>query len=92
MSIPARANEPGHFHYDVRYVVHATDERYVVSAESYDLAWRPITELVTDPEVDEAVHRMARSWLARRSEAGDTASRQRSGTLPRPPDLRGGLP
>ena len=91
-SIPARATEPGHFHYDVRYVVHATDERYVVSAESYDLAWRPITELVTEPEVDEAVHRMARSWLARRRQEGDTQRGNEVAPYPRSPDLRGGLP
>ena len=65
-AIPARGHEPGHFHYDVRYVVRPTDdERYVVSAESIDLAWRPIVDLLTDPEVDEPVRRMARRWLSR---------------------------
>jgi len=33
--------------------------------ESLDLAWRQISDLVTDPMVDESVHRMARRWLAR---------------------------
>ena len=65
-AIPVRGDEPAHLHYDVRYVVRATDdERFVVSAESFDLRWMPIQELATDPLVDESVHRMARAWLGR---------------------------
>lgn len=64
--IPARRDVPSHHHYDVRLVVRAThDERFVVSDESLDLAWRPVVDLVADPTVDESVHRMARRWLAR---------------------------
>ena len=64
--IPARKADPDHYHYDVRYVVRATDdERYVVGDESHDLAWRPIVELVEEPGLDESVRRMARRWLAR---------------------------
>ena len=65
-AIPARADTPDHHHYDVRFVVRATDdERYVVSEESLDLAWRPVTQLADDPAVDPSVRRMARRWLAR---------------------------
>jgi 8-oxo-dGTP pyrophosphatase MutT (NUDIX family) len=64
--IPARANEPEHWHYDVRYVVRATrGEEFVVGDESHDLAWRRVAELVDDESVDASVRRMARKWLAR---------------------------
>lgn len=62
--IPERKDVPGHWHYDVRYVVRAgVDEDYLVSEESHDLAWRPIAEVAQDP--DESLSRMARKWLAR---------------------------
>lgn len=62
--IPERKDVPGHWHYDVRYVVRAGfDEDFVVSRESHDLAWRPIVEVVRD--ADESLHRMARKWLER---------------------------
>ena len=60
--IPERKDVPGHWHYDVRYVVRAgADENYAVSDESHDLAWRPIAEMANDP--DESLSRMARKWL-----------------------------
>jgi len=60
--IPERKDVPGHWHYDVRYVVQAgADENYLVSAESHDLAWRPIVEVARDP--DKSMSRMARKWL-----------------------------
>ncbi len=65
--IPARANEPEHWHYDVRFVVRATrGEAFVVGDESHDLAWRRVDALVDDASVDASVRRMARKWLARR--------------------------
>jgi ADP-ribose pyrophosphatase YjhB (NUDIX family) len=64
--IPEREDVPGHWHYDVRYVVRAgADETYSVSDESHDLAWRPIAEVAEDP--DESLSRMARKWLAHAS-------------------------
>lgn len=70
--IPARGDEPEHWHYDVRYVVRAgTDERFVVSEESHALAWRPVAEVAVDPAMDGSLRRMARKWLARREERGD---------------------
>ena len=64
--IPERATEAGHWHYDVRFVVHAThDDRFVVSDESHALAWRGVDGLAEDPDVDESLRRMARRWLAR---------------------------
>ena len=63
--IPEHKGVPAHWHYDVRYVVHAgEDERYTVSEESHDLAWRRIDELAADDAADPSVRRMARKWLA----------------------------
>lgn len=39
-AIPARGDEPHHFHYDVRFLVEAEmDEPLILSEESKDLAW-----------------------------------------------------
>lgn len=62
--IPERKDVPGHWHYDVRYVVRAGgSEAYVISEESLDLAWREIAPIADEP--DESLSRMARKWLAR---------------------------
>lgn len=64
--IPARADVPGHWHYDVRYVVRAGEcEVYAVSEESLDLAWRDIAQLMDEEGADASVRRMAGKWLAR---------------------------
>ncbi|WP_233842786.1 NUDIX hydrolase [Dyella sp. 2HG41-7] len=64
--IPARNDEPGHWHYDVRYVVRArVRDAFVVSDESLELAWVSIRTLADEPETDESLQRMARKWLAR---------------------------
>ena len=64
--IPERGDVPGHWHYDVRFVIRALGgEDFVLSEESLDLAWRPVTEVAADPESDESMQRMARRWLAR---------------------------
>ncbi|MFC3552222.1 NUDIX hydrolase [Lysobacter cavernae] len=66
--IPARGEVPGHWHYDVRYVVRAgVREDYVVSEESLDLAWRPIADVLADPASDASMQRMARKWLHSRA-------------------------
>ncbi len=62
--IPARKNEPAHFHFDVRYLIRPrSSEGYVISAESNDLAWVPIAEIERYTD-EESVLRMARKWLA----------------------------
>ena len=64
--IPERGDVPGHWHYDVRYVVHAGgNEAYVVSDESHDLAWREINGIADDLQADESLRRMAAKWLGR---------------------------
>lgn len=62
--IPERKDVPGHWHYDVRYVVVAgSNEQFVVSEESLELAWRPVAEIASDE--DESMRRMASRWLQR---------------------------
>lgn len=64
--IPARGEEPAHWHYDVRYVVRATSgETFALSDESLALAWRRIALLAGDMAVDASLRRMARKWLER---------------------------
>jgi 8-oxo-dGTP pyrophosphatase MutT (NUDIX family) len=64
--IPARGSEPGHWHYDVRFVVRATvSEDFVVSEESHALAWRPVREVLEGEGYDDSLRRMAAAWLAR---------------------------
>jgi 8-oxo-dGTP pyrophosphatase MutT (NUDIX family) len=63
--IPARGDEPAHWHYDVRYVVRARgSEAFEISDESLALAWKPVRELANDPLADASLQRMARKWLA----------------------------
>lgn len=64
--IPERNGVPGHWHFDVRFVVYAGDsEEFAVSDESLDLAWRDIAALAADQDADESLRRMARQWLER---------------------------
>ncbi|MDI1252965.1 NUDIX hydrolase [Thermomonas sp.] len=68
--IPEHKGVAEHWHYDVRYVVRAgVNEKYVVSDESHDLAWRGIAELANSTEADASVRRMAGKWLARQADA-----------------------
>jgi 8-oxo-dGTP pyrophosphatase MutT (NUDIX family) len=58
--IPARAGEPAHEHFDIRFALEADpDEPPVVSAESMELAWIPFAELAAYG-ADESVLRLAR--------------------------------
>ena len=64
--IPPHGGVPAHWHYDVRFVVHAEgSEAYVVGDESHDLAWRDIATLAADADADASLRRMAAKWLAR---------------------------
>ncbi|WP_199100767.1 NUDIX hydrolase [Dyella sp. ASV21] len=64
--IPARGEEPEHWHYDVRFVVRAgANEQFQVSEESHALAWRSIRDIADDAASDESLRRMARKWLMR---------------------------
>ena len=62
--IPEHKGVPGHWHYDVRYLVHAgADETFLVSEESHALAWQPFSALVDDGAYDASLRRMALRWL-----------------------------
>ena len=64
-AIPARGDEPEHFHYDVRYAFRATgSDRFTVTEESHDLAWIPVNDLSAYTE-EVSMHRMAQKWLQR---------------------------
>jgi ADP-ribose pyrophosphatase YjhB (NUDIX family) len=62
-AIPARRDEPEHFHYDIRYLLRA--DRYApltVSSESKDLVWMPLDEIAQLTQ-EESVLRMVRKTL-----------------------------
>jgi 8-oxo-dGTP pyrophosphatase MutT (NUDIX family) len=64
--IPARRNEPEHWHFDVRHVLRVKgDERFVSNGESLALAWRPVAEVAGDSSLDPSLRRMAHKWMAR---------------------------
>jgi 8-oxo-dGTP pyrophosphatase MutT (NUDIX family) len=62
--IPARGQEPAHWHYDVRYVVRALGgESFVANEESLALAWVPVRTIASGNDHDPSLRRMARRWL-----------------------------
>jgi 8-oxo-dGTP pyrophosphatase MutT (NUDIX family) len=62
--IPERGAEPRHSHYDVRFLLQADrSEPFVVSEESHALAWLPLRELATQPDLEESLARMVRKTL-----------------------------
>lgn len=65
--IPARRGEPGHLHYDVRYVLRPGGSLvFTVSDESHDLRWvRP--EGVRELTGEESMMRMVGKWLGMRA-------------------------
>ena len=62
--IPARGEVPAHEHFDVRFVVRASGEAFVVSDESHDLAWVRLDELERYT-TEWSVLRMRRKWRQR---------------------------
>lgn len=69
--IPARGDVPGHWHYDVRYVVRASASGELVgNPESLALAWREVADIAADPASDGSLARMAGCWLGRSGEGG----------------------
>jgi 8-oxo-dGTP pyrophosphatase MutT (NUDIX family) len=62
--IPMRGNEPGHFHYDVRFMLEAdADKPLVISSESKDLAWVPLADIARFT-TEQSITRMAAKTLA----------------------------
>ncbi|MFZ6875928.1 NUDIX hydrolase [Undibacterium sp. Di27W] len=60
--IPARGNEPAHYHYDLRFLFQAQHEDFSVSEESHALAWVRLATLAADSS-NTSVARMARKSL-----------------------------
>ena len=61
--IPARKAEPGHYHYDLRFMIEADPaEPLVISSESKDLAWVEVAK-VTSLNPEESMARMVRKTL-----------------------------
>ena len=81
--IPARTGEPAHYHYDVRFLVQAMEDRFRVSEESCALAWVPADRVGVFTS-DESVLRMARKWVARRAGGKQRGRAAESGRDPRP--------
>ena len=65
-AIPARGDEPSHYHYDVRFVLAAETSDTVVSNESLALRWVPISELTSFTQEESILRLVAKSrpWLA----------------------------
>jgi len=58
--IPARKNEPEHFHYDVRFLFEADDSHILtITAESKNLAWIPLGD-IKQYTTEESILRMVR--------------------------------
>lgn len=65
-AIPARGDEPEHWHWDVRYVARCTgNEVPKINRESRASAWRRIDALASDELIDPSIRRMAVRWLSR---------------------------
>lgn len=63
--IPERKSEPGHYHYDLRFLLEAdVDEPLVVTGESKDLAWVALAE-VARLNSEESMLRMVRKTRRR---------------------------
>ncbi len=62
--IPARKNEPDHYHYDVRFLLEADrNTPLVISEESNELAWVPLEEIL-NLAPDASIRRMVEKSLA----------------------------
>lgn len=64
--IPARGPVPEHWHYDIRFVVHATGSLdFSGNVESFALQWFDVGELARDERLEVSIRRMAQRWLER---------------------------
>ena len=62
--IPARADVPGHWHFDLRFLIEANPtEEVIVSDESHDVAWVPLAK-VAELNSHESMLRMVRKSTA----------------------------
>lgn len=72
--IPARKDEPAHFHYDLRFLfmadVDATVENTLMINvdEAHDCRWFALAELATDPTMEPSMRRMIELSIRRPSD------------------------
>ena len=65
--IPARKDQPAHYHYDVRYVFIAPEGAvFVQSHESKELRWFTVEEM-EQLSLDAGLQRLATKWQALRT-------------------------
>jgi 8-oxo-dGTP pyrophosphatase MutT (NUDIX family) len=58
--IPARGDMPQHFHYDIRFLFHASaNEAFTITEESHALAWKNVRELPVLTGNNRSILRMA---------------------------------
>jgi len=67
--IPARKNDPAHFHFDVRFLFQAKADAFRISAESNELSWVPVVDIARYSD-DASMLRMQKKWLAIVAAAG----------------------
>lgn len=78
--IPARKNEPEHYHYDLRYLLRPIgSEQLVVSQESLDLQWVELSKL-ENYTTESSMLRMAKKWIQKKDESIRSASRRSAGS------------
>ncbi len=61
--IPARGDEPAHFHFDARFALRAGSNDFQVSEESHALEWVEIAKLA-DKTTEPSMLRMADKWMS----------------------------
>ena len=61
--IPARKQDPAHFHFDVRFAMRAESRDVVVSGESNDLVWVPLADLERYTD-ERSILRMRDKWVS----------------------------
>ncbi len=63
--IPARGEDPAHYHFDLRFALRANQDEFRVSAESHALRWVDIA-LLASVTAEPSMLRMAAKWRAHR--------------------------
>jgi 8-oxo-dGTP pyrophosphatase MutT (NUDIX family) len=66
--IPERGSEAAHLHYDARFALRATTDKFAVSDESHALEWVEVEKLA-DKTTEPSMLRMADKWLTRRNDS-----------------------
>lgn len=61
-AIPARATEPAHLHYDLRYLIISSDSAVTISDESLGARWIALDQLAL-PTIERSISRMAKKSM-----------------------------